>query len=147
MTAYFDEKSLELRALREAGRSPMEDEVRSWVNQLVQDKTLVCEYDVGGSMEFPRNLRDAVYKLILKSSGEHWPTGVKGWGVDYEFDEQGMTLLSGMVSDLHSLFHSAAHAGWLGSDSPRAPLAHMAQRREDRCEELIVLDPSLVLTP
>lgn len=146
MTTYFDEKASELRDMIAAGMTPHHDEVRRWVRLLTLDMAVACEFERTGPLALPDEIRDAIYTAILRRSPEAWPCGVKGYGVDYEFDEQGMRLLAEMVEDLHDLFHSAARAGWPGQDNPRSAFVAMDGRMEERCAEIIAANPSLDLS-
>ena len=145
MSSYFDKKANEIRDFRRAGETLHSDAVRAWVAQLRADIAIACEYDREGSLAFPEDLRDAIYKMFLRHAEDAWPCGVPGYGVDYETDDQGMQLLADLVERLHDLFHAAAHAGWPGRDNPRSAVQAMDCRMEERCIELIAVDSSLTL--
>lgn len=143
MSAYFDEKAQQLRVLVESGATPAHDAVRAWVRALTLDIAICCEYDRAGPLAFPADLRDQAYALFLRCSPEAWPCGVPGYGVDYEYDHEGMALLSNLVEGLHDIFHAAAHAGWPGRDNPRSAVTAMDGLMEERCAALIAADPTL----
>lgn len=143
MSAYFDKRATEIDALRKAGKAPWDSETGDWLRALRDDMSIVCEFDRGGPWAFPADLRDAVYTLLLRHDPEAWPSGLAGEGVDYETEEQGMTLFAHLVSRLHDLFHAAAHADWPGRDNPRSAVLEMGCRRQDRCEALILANPAL----
>ena len=145
MSAYFDQKAKEVRELR--GQSPNGDPVRAWTRRFVEDITIACEYDRSGPLAFPTDLRDQAYMIILRCSPEHWPCGTPGYGVDYEFDAQGIELLWRMVESMHDLFHTAAHAEWPGRDNPRSAVQAMDGKMEERCAELVATNPALNLAP
>lgn len=145
MTSYFDSKANELREFQRAGKTIYDETLRSWVLALLNDMALVGEFDRGGEFAFPDYLRDALYTLALRTVPEAWPGGLKGYGVDYETDEQGYELLRQFVEGCHDIFHAAAHAGWPGRDSPRTPIQVMVGRMEERQAELIAKTPALNL--
>jgi len=136
MTAYFDTKQTELRAIRKADMQALEDFER----QIIQDVANVGELfrAEGGTKAFPEDLRDAAYRLLLQYSPVAWPNGLKYSGPDYEDTAAYHRGLVSMLEGLHDLLHEAARRGWDGGDSLQHPIHEAGARMEERCYQFAV---------
>ena len=141
MTAYFDAKQTELRAIRKADMQALEDFERQIIQDVANVGELLRAKDEKGRLEsaaFPEDLRDAAYRLLLQYSPVAWPSGLKYSGPDYEDTTAHHRGLSSMLEGLHDLLHEAARRGWAGGDTIKHPILEAGARMEERCYQFAV---------